>query len=79
MAVKDGGSGVLVRNAWILVGGFIAFFFLNVLNASYSKILALRAPSLSLTIFQVGLEPARAFKNDIGLYIDLTCGHMLRV
>jgi len=50
MAVKGGGSGVLVRNAWILVGGFIAFFFLNVLNASYSKILAQRARHSTLKL-----------------------------
>ena len=50
MAVKDGGSGVLVRNAWILVGGFIAFFFLNVLNASYSNILAQRARHSTLKL-----------------------------
>lgn len=47
-------SGELRRNAWILVGGFTAFFFLNVLNSSYSTVMALIKADLGLSYTMSG-------------------------
>ncbi len=48
------GSKALVRNFWILVGGFLAFFFLNVLNTSYSTLMALIKEELALSYTMSG-------------------------
>ena len=47
-------SGGLRRNAPILFGGFLAFFFLNVLNSSYSTLLSLIKEDFSLTYTMSG-------------------------
>ncbi len=47
-------SGGLRGNAPILLGGFLAFFFLNVLNSSYSTLLALIKEDLALTYTMSG-------------------------
>lgn len=47
-------SGELKKNLWILVGGFTAFFFLNVLNSSYSTVMALIKEELSLSYTMSG-------------------------
>ncbi len=47
-------SGALVRHSWILVGGFLAFFFLNVLNTSYSTLMALIKDELALSYTMSG-------------------------
>jgi len=47
-------SGELKENLWILVGGFTAFFFLNILNSSYSTVMALIKDELSLSYTMSG-------------------------
>ena len=47
-------SRVLVKNARILAGGFLAFFLLNVLNSSYSTVMAL---IFSRLVHQLRPEP----------------------
>jgi len=54
MVVEEEGSRVLVRNSRILLGGFLAFFFLNVLNSSYSTVMALIKEDLSLSYTMSG-------------------------
>jgi len=49
-----GGEGSLRRNAWILVGGFLAFFSLNVLNTAYSIVMSLIKADLALTYTESG-------------------------
>ncbi len=44
----------MFRNARVLFGGFLAFFFLNVLNSSYSTIMALIKEDLSLSYTMSG-------------------------
>jgi len=51
---EDEASRVLRGNAPILLGGFLAFFFLNVLNTSYSTLLALIKEDLALTYTMSG-------------------------
>ena len=50
-----GFGGWLMGNARFLAGGFIAFFSLNVLNTSYSTVLALIKVDLGLTYTMSGL------------------------
>lgn len=45
---------VLARHFWILVGGSLAFFFLNVLNTSYSTLMALIKEELALSYTMSG-------------------------
>lgn len=54
MVVEEEGSRVLVRNSRILLGGFLAFFFLNILNSSYSTVMALIKEGLSLSYTMSG-------------------------
>lgn len=44
----------LARHFWILVGGSLAFFFLNVLNTSYSTLMALIKEELALSYTMSG-------------------------
>lgn len=53
MPVKDG-KNALVKNSSIIVGGALAFFFLNVLNSSYSTVLELIKTELTLTYTMSG-------------------------
>lgn len=53
MATEES-SGGLRGNAPVLLGGFLAFFFLNVLNSSYSTLLALIKEDLALTYTMSG-------------------------
>jgi len=50
----EGFGGSLMGNARILAGGFLAFFSLNVLNSSYSTVLALIKADLGLTYTMSG-------------------------
>lgn len=49
-----GGEGSLRRNFGILAGGFLAFFSLNILNTSYSIVMALIKADLALTYTMSG-------------------------
>ena len=49
-----GGEGSLRRNFGVLAGGFLAFFSLNILNTSYSIVMALIKADLSLTYTMSG-------------------------
>jgi len=49
-----GGAGSLRRNFGILAGGFLAFFSLNILNTSYSIVMALIKADLALTYTMSG-------------------------
>ena len=48
------GEGSLRRNVGILAGGFLAFFSLNILNTSYSIVMALIKADLALTYTMSG-------------------------
>ncbi|MBC8223918.1 MFS transporter [Candidatus Bathyarchaeota archaeon] len=48
------GEGSLRRNAGVLAGGFLAFFSLNILNTSYSIVMALIKADLALTYTMSG-------------------------
>jgi NNP family nitrate/nitrite transporter-like MFS transporter len=48
------GEGSLRRNVGVLAGGFLAFFSLNILNTSYSIVMALIKADLSLTYTMSG-------------------------
>ncbi len=49
-----GGEGSLRRNFGVLAGGFLAFFSLNILNTSYSIMMALIKADLALTYTMSG-------------------------
>ena len=48
------GEGSLRRNVGILMGGFIAFFSLNILNNAYSIVMSLIKTDLTLTYTESG-------------------------
>lgn len=50
----ESSSGMLLRNAQILAGGFLAFFFLSLLNSSYSTVMALIKEDLALSYTMSG-------------------------
>lgn len=53
MTIKGSGNGIRA-NLRIIIGGFIAFFFLNILNSSYSTVMTLIKEDLSLSYTMSG-------------------------
>ncbi len=54
MVAEEKGRVELTRNVRVIAGGFLALFFLNVLNASYSTVLALIKEDLGLSYTMSG-------------------------